>query len=901
MFFKVAFFLDGSKRCINFSNWQLRIHSPSKKFKNNESHECKSVTVFEHSKNQLVFQDPNFELFEWILSNIQEFEEQKVIWLPYGFSLRRQKNPTKIIKKNLRFPEQFEFKGKPFSKKYISEKFASWRTQLIDSNQWERIPTKKKCDYYNSIGKFELFAFDFESRPSDQTAVIVCLTQMNLSTEEIISVADFAGFDCELDLLDWCKKYLDSSDNFTTAVILGFNSARYDNIFLARGLSSISSPYKICYLESKGRIIDITIQLPSKNSQVMFRDVLLYYPVGLKQSLKNMAISFKLDHQKADCSLEEMEYVGNLILNNPKEKFYKDETFLKEMEYCRQDTRVVYGLAKIIGQVFCKVELANREMFSLNPNIPSNYSYLVWFFTLAQTSFKLLPLFLEEDYTEGFTAVKDLIIATFLKNSIYGGRTLAGDIARPHYAVSCTDITSEYPSAMNGPMPNGDPFFPSLKWVNEINDKLKSKKIWDNDQISFVREFPEPFIAYINFCKPREMNNRHFTNGEHIIDQVLPFIPHRKQTHSFITNPLPNEAKGNLEWLSDTDGQIFQGVYNCVHIYLMKRLGFKVEISTCFRPVVWPRWSISLGMLYSKIYESKAIAKKAGDSDRELMYKILLNSSIGKMAQNTVYNADFDGIVYRKKKPTINRTLFQLNSFCMAWSHLINIQHLSLICYNKPYPDFDFSIGKKMIRSPIYCDTDNLIFSSEDLEGLEECINRCKLTPRNDFLCEFNFDFTHFTFTLEFEGWHKCPKLPFTNAPLKASLIIMGKKSYVMQCNYCHEFRVKAKGHRKTGINTEDFAKILRSDPPLDINYFLNFGENLDGSSSSARMFMFMKPELDEEQAYKQTSGVRFTMQISLPSSGIIKVLPSTITRRYCANIPINQTRCPICNKIVHI
>ncbi len=377
--------------------------------------------------------------------------------------------------------------------------------------------------------------------------------------------------------------------------------------------------------------------------------------------------------------------------------------------------------------------------------------------------------------------------------------------------------------------------------------------------------------------------------------------------HEFLSDANYSSAPGGLEWLADTDGKFFYGAYNIVDIYHMRRLGFHVQVSTRFRPIVWEQWSTVLGSVFNNVYIMKAQAKRAGDPKLELFCKIILNSSIGKFAQRMTPDSNFDGKTYTKGSVTSNKTLFQLNSFCMSYSRLINQGHQSLICKGTHIPDYIWTTKKEcFLNNPIYGDTDNLIFQVSSLETLAETMKNDNLLPSTT-LCTWNDAFSYFNMTLEFEDWHadeegkgyKCPNLPFPNAPIRSTAIFLGKKSYIMACQYCGAMRLKAKGHAKSGIKVKDFAKLFVPGA-YSRDHLLPTGECMDAASTTLRMFKTIYPHFSDEQCANITSGKRFTFKISLAKNGVISIAPSHIERAYRACISVNQTRCENCLFIIH-
>lgn len=890
--------------------WKIKLQcAKDRKTYAKQIDEMSSMADRAELKDRSIVFSSNIDFYSFLSAKLFGDAVSFPVMLPHGYAVVESK-PLKPRAKKAEpvFSEAFECKAG----KYIQPRgwsSCSWQKEELPHNSWEK---RKKIakNKLKDVRHFRIMAFDFESRPSDSLPVIVCLTEK--VGDEIKLVLEITGPDCHIDFLLALRNLLLSEPSHSRIVILGFNSSRFDNIFLAAAMNKVIGGIEFKYLESNGRIIDLTMQA-DKDRSLSFRDVLLYFPVGNRGSLRKMAKNFNLDMQKGDCTLEEMEYVGNLLLNEDP-NVEDDPIYQKELEYCRQDTRVLYGLAEHAGGIFCSMPGPKKYYLESNPAvIPPLLCYLLWFITLPQLAIGFLPWVIPKFDVSQFYACVRIKDARFLKCSIYGGRTLCGTIGQILRNLCSTDICSEYPSAMNGPMPSGIPHYASLRWVNYTNRFLADDEL-------FAENFPfcgktRPFVAYVRFSKDRKRSVHNDKLGDHTAEQVLPFIPYRKMSHTFISDPTA-PAPGGLEWLADTNGEELYGVYNCIDIYHMRRMGFKVQIVTSFRPICWPQWSDQLGILFSLLYVMKAQAKMKGDSKLELLVKILINSAIGKFAQRLTPNTSFDGVNFIKGGFSRNKVLYQLNSFCMAYSRLINQGHQSLICKGTHIPDYNWDLTDEcFLNSPIYGDTDNLIFEARNVDKIIEAMKENDLYPSIK-LCTFNRGMMFFNFTLEFEMWHKCPHASQENPP-RSGGVFLGKKNYLLFCERCNEAekeraeimgesfdpmnvpdRTKAKGHNAQGIKSKDFLCLLNSS--LHRNSLLPANANLDATETSRRLFLQVYPHLSYDEALKITSGKRFSFKVSLPKSGQIGLEPTHIERSYRAFIPDAQERCLVCYKLVH-
>jgi DNA polymerase type B, organellar and viral len=641
-----------------------------------------------------------------------------------------------------------------------------------------------------------------------------------------------------------------------------------------------------------------------------------------------MAKRFNLEFQKFECSLEIMENVGNLTtqLFDTQTSSYSDESietlynckdFCDELTYCIQDTRVLYGLAKYTGEIFLSLKEPAEFFFYINDKvIPPRFSYLVLFMTLAQSAFRMLPHLSnnKSEFDSAFFSLTSPSTSRLLKCSIYGGRTLAGSVGQIIRNVVSTDICSEYPTAMTGPMPYGKAYFMPLEVLNKYNLLLQDDFLFSKN-FNFSELF-QPFIARVYFSKDFDLSFQHSSNLTdeeglpfHRSDHVLPFVPYRSMSLDYITNADTTEPPGLLEWISHTNGNELCGVYNCVDIYIMRRLGFKVRISTSVIPIIWPKWTFILGEIYSKLYIVKSTAKRNNNPNLELAAKILLNSSIGKFAQKTIPEQSYNGKEYILGKVVKNTSIFQLNSFCMAYSRIINNGHQALITQHKVHSDYIWSVSDNFFKAiPVYCDTDNLIFHlpeknpSDYIDTLLDIFNKNNLGPQTS-LGSFDPSTFSINFTLEFEFWHKC------NAPLEkrihpkvdlCNIVILGKKSYIMQCSACKQVRLKAKGQNQKGIDADLLANKLLQDLTISKNYFLTRALSYNADDITAAIFQYVWPNLSISECKKITSGSRFSFKIRMAKSGAWAIEPSSIERTYKGFITGSQTQCTICYSIIH-
>jgi hypothetical protein len=950
--FKSVIFYDQREdgRVINLDSMVMR-GSLAKNYKKTLYHQHVPPPCMRGS--ELVYTDYGHHLYQHVYDLIFK-HNAAMVQLPYGAKITVKivkagaKAAAKAERTRARLVELFNSSGQMFTPtyKFLPNRLFGWhKTGDIDTEKW----VKGHDKILQKIRYFELLAFDFETHPGPgprcQQPVMVCLTKYDCATKEIANLKHFIGTKCHYALLQWLMDRLCSCPGSSQITIIGFNSSKFDNIFIAAALSIVTKDKRMGkpkYLESKGRIIDITIKTKKTkdkaSSALSFRDVLQYFPVGNRGSLKNMAKNFKLEELKDVCSLEDMVRVGDMIIDyeeeNPDVELPLEgwpDPFQAELKYCYQDTRVLYGLAKYMGDVLSAVPGPRKAYFALNPLVPVHFAYLVQFLTLPQAAFKFLPhIFEDEELTEEFSYVTDTLTASFCQRSISGGRTLCGTIGQVYPTIS-TDICSEYPAAMCGPMPGGEAFHLSIGQINDLNILLATDRVFQDPLVDLTKVFPIPFIALCYIYKERDYN-QHYADGVHSVIQTIPFVPYRECSYDYVTSVLPPGGKPPLNWIADTNDQVLRCVYNCVDVFMMRRLGFHVSISTAVRPLGWPEWNLNLERIYSSLFKKKAAAKKEGDKALELAVKILLNSSIGKFGQRIVEGSSFDGITFTKKGTGKNRTLFHLNSFCMSMSRVINQCHQSLVCYGNHIPTWKWDTSRPVNTPVFYGDTDNLVFLPSAYQKIHDHMAQANLFPQLEFLAKWIYEGSYFHMTLEFEEWHSCDSLPYKGSPIISNSIFLGKKSYIMGCMFCGKkllaemnalktshpewktcknddctfcpkikkirdtaFRLKAKGHAKSGIFPEDFAPILFADPPLPTNYFIPSGESYNALETTFRIFKYIYPEKTEHELRNMTSGKRFTFNVRLASSGKFSLIPTNIERKYCASIPANQERCTLC------
>ena len=823
----------------------------------------------------------------------------------------KTKKKTKKMKKKKEEEEADEMESQPYGeadslvKRWFYNTGGEWsKTTTIASQPWITInETTNKT--INSYKTFQLFAFDFECTPSVLEPFMVCLTRLDDD-----SVCDFVGKDCQVDFLKWLVDYLYKVKPETLIIVCGFNSARFDNIFVAQAMARVELPrgMRFDYLESSGKLIGLGLSC-RESKKLIFRDVLQYYPAGLKGSLRAMAQRLGLVHQKDDCSLSEMQTAGELVLNSGGD-YADNPVFKKVLDYCRQDTRVVYGIGEYIGKMICAIPGAREIYMATNEQvIPPSFMHLARWLTVSQMAIALLPhaspsVVVHSSLSQLYHSVNCVNLARYLKCSIYGGRTLAGVIGQPLRGLASIDVCSEYPSAMLGPMPCGKASHPSINWINLTNRKLATALrdgLFVGSKFQLVNELPKPFIAHCRLFKSRLESRHHATSGEHFAVDVLPFVPWRSMTLDYICNIKQKSGRGSTEWLADTNGKTLYGIYTCVDIVSAIQLGFSVQLTTAVRPIVWSSWDSSLGEVFASLFKLKHQAGLIKDDLLKEAVKLLLNSSIGRFGMDPREQTKWNGITLKKTgKFKGNTSLLQINAFCMSYSRIINRYMQLLATHGSFDPQLACQVWERQaeVNRPIYTDTDNLIFIASNLDIVREAIVREQLEP-SPCLGRWEHNGSFIRFTIEFERWHNCPACPATT-PLLGSGIFLGKKSYIMACLSCPDaVRLKAKGHNKSGIEADKLATLLRQSN-VDSTQFMRQHDDNNVRIASLSYFACAYPTKSQDQLEHLTSGRRVSFQIVLASRGKLSVTPSFVTRTYCACMSPSQTRCPLCLVNIH-
>ena len=186
------------------------------------------------------------------------------------------------------------------------------------------------------------------------------------------------------------------------------------------------------------------------------------------------------------------------------------------------------------------------------------------------------------------------------------------------------------PQAMQGDLPGGKAECGNNEFISRVNTAIMSGTY-----------HPYNFLPFIGACALyKEKTNIHVQSvlpdpysSVHALDDLFPFVPYRENSMENLTSTGVTKKVGDLEWLSSTNGQVLYGFYNSIDIYTALQLGFSIKLVNYTWPIVWEKWASCLGECYAYFYTEKCNAKKAGNAYAADLYKLIMNSSIGKFAQ----------------------------------------------------------------------------------------------------------------------------------------------------------------------------------------------------------------------------------------------------------------------------
>jgi hypothetical protein len=723
-------------------------------------------------------------------------------------------------------------------------------------------------------------------------------------------------------------------------IFLSFNGSGFDNFYLYKSWKHYSNEDKRIqalkrtkrfeekYIQASGKMTLFEIELKNNKhySRLIFRDVLLYLPADKRGTLKKVCTNLSLDFQKEDCSVEEIQQAFEQAQSGT-----EDELFEKVHHYCKVDTYCVFGIAKYMGDLYSSVEQF-REFFE-HPVIPINLGFLYYFFTAAQSAYKLFPYcamtpptgmkpVTPEELSEKFKPIEDAGIAMIARKSIYGGKTLSPAIGMtitppPGHNIGCWDISSMYPTGALGLLPCGNVSQADEQFIDNVNQELEQKTFNPHNFL--------PFIAMCNILKAKPLDDHVDTpfpvpwERAHAIDDIFPFVPYRPNSLDAFDKKYkgkistPSEA---LEWISHTNGISVYGYYNCIDVYTMMKMGFTVEICKWETKVlIWEDWSPLMGSCFRVLYTEKFLAKKAKNPSRETIFKLLMNGFIGKLAQRPCEKLE-QGLysIYRTgKSGNRNSTLFQLNSFIMSYTRRMSLGFFSAMAWGDPLAFVKQEYYKLWRQTPIqrvpfYSDTDNLIFlHSGPGTTQQQALVDMNIHATGD-LGKYYENSVHFDFHVEPEFWCKGG-----GHMDHGGMFIFARKFYLLGCAECPSLRLKNKGHNSAGIDPVKYYAVL-DQAKTDPHFLLYDSLSYCDCAPCVTLRLFCKTE-ENFYLFAQrpiTSQPRFSIKKTLAPKGAaddIKHLegafilkPSFIERTISVTYPFFQQRCENnkCRMLVH-
>lgn len=518
--------------------------------------------------------------------------------------------------------------------------------------------------------------------------------------------------------------------------IFGFNTFRFDNHFIYDYFSK--QKYDIQYHERFGKTIVATMTF--NNVTIELNDLVGWLPeFTLKDALKayeciskdelNIVLfneQFKkirdINYWKA-CTQNEfygcfegLNIVQKMSLSKKYKKDNKFNLWQAVVDYCKQDVYSTFDIYKKIQMAFSNIHAEFHEVL-FSPDI---FAYI----SPSHASGIIMTSYLDSQTKRIKFTNKDWF--DFIKETYYGGRVDFGFVGE-HFnekKITCMDVTSMYPLAMTAKYP--------------ITQKSKDVMIGSNHEIiqkivDMDRCFDILFIAACKLTMPEDKTK-------------LCSFP-----------PLPGrDGDGKLNFINrDYDCKVL----NSIHIATAKLSGYTITILDHKYNTVFGK----AGTIFEKMVKDFGEKKTAAKDDNKALaklYKLLMNSWQGKLAQKTLCkywkydSAKQTNFIFEEDNIGASKVYYA--SFITAYANYILFSTFYQI--QQPYIELKIPIEERL-GSLIYCDTDSIFFTFyNDTPNF--------IFNQTESLGYFDVDKKEFIVTWK-QKMHNC------NA-----MIIFGKKSY---------------------------------------------------------------------------------------------------------------------------
>ena len=759
-----------------------------------------------------------------------------------------------------------------------------------------KCPTKKMATY-TTFTAMKVRAFDYEAFSDTQEAFMLAVNDFDDPTRSIAvyeqrrDIHDRPIGSISREFLLGVQGELAASLT-TLFLYFSYNGAGYDNQFLLDEFYGNRHMYpKLVITLGQGgggkKTVLFELRCRASGSVAMFRDAIQYFPATDRASLDVLSGKVKSPWRK-DTSIK----LSHINAAYKTKAFLRgvDENYLKVRQYCTRDVAAVFGVAMYVGQLFYSFPKVREKMIDTNLNFTAEqrakFGIFFYGFTLSNLTY-LVAQFIDEKndvqsiFPRDFLSLQDPLMVMMMRRSIYGGRTLSpaiGKILTSNYfheykiQINAVDVSSMYPQASMAPLPGGAPVL--------INDSSALPQL---SKATFNPYDHLPFICAVRFRKKAFPHHVVTEWGEVVCPplDLMPSLPYRENSLEYIgAEYLSKKMASELRWINHTNNLWYDGFYNSIHIFTMLELGFQVEyiVSAELPAIQWPYWTESLAVTlrevyackyamkkewvkYQKEFEAKLIAQGGSPKDfykgerdavdpalmaeyhdhyevqidyyagREKAYKIILNGLIGKFAQKPGTKMDSENPL-ASDEVQLGKVLYQLNSFIMAYKDRIGVGMMAWVATGRSRDIRGLAMATFPLKGLVlYSDTDNCIFLCREDIKIDEALKEDNLLA-DGFLGPFHRETVLFDFKLEPEDYHICPATK-AGGWRHELFFCMARKMYLLQCEYCHQRRVKNKGHRSektdketgitTGFQTDDIVKALL--PITDVNKLLLGGD----------------------------------------------------------------------------
>lgn len=362
------------------------------------------------------------------------------------------------------------------------------------------------------------------------------------------------------------------------------NLGGFDSRFILDALGKMDESYKT-RVRGKDMNNIFRIEVSKKIKGMTIKIIIADSYRILPQKLSTLGKAFKVDNQKgvfpySFVTNENLFYEGSI----PEYRYYENQ--LTREEYYEHKAKysmpgrpwsvMKETLYYITKDLNCLVDVMKTFSEVIFNDFGVNVSKTSSYSSLSKL------VYLSNYYNYKFKIpVISGYVEDFIRQGYYGGVVdLYGHILSMAYKY---DANSCYPAAMKNPMPVGNPVVTDNKNLDQL--------------FGFV---------YAKVKAPCEK------------DLAIPILP----------------VKGSDGELHCPRGK-FEGVYFTEELKNAKKYGYKVEVVAA---VVFDKGLSLFDEFVDELYKRKAAAKEEGDSVKELIYKLILNSFYGKSAQKEITN-----------------------------------------------------------------------------------------------------------------------------------------------------------------------------------------------------------------------------------------------------------------------